>query len=106
MKWLCIVIWGALNIHKSHLPRNLGLLYVLVLFFIISVSYLVVFDGFSEKIAPGGSALARLFCLRGRGFAFSLCPGGCAHSKNFPGVLPGEGWSRLGLTDTQLIFHG
>ena len=43
------------------------------------------------------------FCLRGRGFALSLCQGGgeLAYSKKIPGVWPGEGgWSGLELTDT------
>ena len=54
------------------------------------------------------------FCLRGRGFALSLCQGGgeLAYSKKFPRVWPGEGgwsglvwpgeggWSGLELPDT------
>ena len=59
----------------------------------------MVFDGFLENNCPGGGALAlTIFCLRGRGFALSLCPtsGEFAHSKNFPVVLlrrDGQAWN-------------
>ena len=56
---------------------------------------------------PQGWGFIMTFCLRGRGFALSLCQGGgeLAYSKNSPGLigLGGEGMVRLGiveLTDT------
>ena len=55
-----------------------------------------------KAYAPGWGFIMT-FCLRGRGFALSLCQGGgeLAYSKKFPSVWPGEGgWSGLELTDT------
>ena len=42
---------------------------------------------------PQGWGFVMTFCLRGRGFALSLCQGGeeLAYSKKFPWVWPGGG---------------
>ena len=54
---------------------------------------------------PQGWGFIMTFCLRGKGFALSLCQGGgeLAYSKKFPGVDWPGGMVRLGiveLTDT------
>ena len=117
MNFLCLFIdeWRMIrdifNIHKSHSPRSLGLLYVSlfniskhisisVLFFITSVLFL--FCWIFEKNSPRGRVLARFFCP---GFALSLCPegGGGGGGGNLPFQKIAQERSGLELTDTQLL---
>ena len=76
-----------------------------VLFFIISVPCFVYIAEFLKMIAPGGGALARFFCPRGRAFALSLFRGGGIRPfKKFPLGLPG-GVVKLGI-DWYIRFKG
>ena len=75
---------------------------ILVLFSIISVSFML-FCWIFENNCLGGGVLARLFCPQVPGFALSLCPrgGDSPFQKKSSGVCLGGGgeWSDLELTD-------